>query len=162
MNKISRSRLAWLGTNPSTRGTTRRTRLTILGVGIAATAALVASMAGGTALAAPPPRHVVGGLRVLRAGRHQQPGRLEQLRPVRPRGRLVDAQPAAFGAKSLRISNAVVSGSFDHTFSKSLANEAGESEAENGGKSGGSRQSYFESQFQFASTIPALSSRVRT
>ena len=63
------------------------------------------------------------------------------------------AKPAGFGAQSLRISNAVVSGSFgDQTFSKSLANEAGETSAENGGKSGGVRQSYFESQFQFTST----------
>ena len=51
---------------------------------------------------------------------------------------------AGFGAKSLRISNAVTSGSFgDQTFSPSLVDEAGES-----GKS------YFEASWQFASTVP--------
>lgn len=65
---------------------------------------------------------------------------------------------ATFGTKSLRISNAVTSGSFgDHTFSKSLTDEAGEStasDAYNGGLSGGTRQPYFEAEWDFASTVP--------
>jgi hypothetical protein len=62
---------------------------------------------------------------------------------------------AGFGGQSLRISNAVTSGSFgDQTFSKSLVNEAGEASADNGGLSGGSRGNYFESSWQFASTVP--------
>lgn len=60
-----------------------------------------------------------------------------------------------FGSQSLRISNAVVSGCFgDQTFSKPLANEAGETTAENGGMSGGNRQNHFESQFSLASVTP--------
>jgi hypothetical protein len=59
-----------------------------------------------------------------------------------------------FGARSLRMSNAVTSGSFgDQTFSRSLAEEAGETSAENGGLSGGPRQRYFEAQWDFASTV---------
>lgn len=65
---------------------------------------------------------------------------------------------ASFGTKSLRISNAVTSGCFgDHTFSKSLTDEAGEStssDAYNGGLSGGTRQPYFEAEWDFASTVP--------
>lgn len=62
---------------------------------------------------------------------------------------------AIFGARSLRMSNAVTSGCFgDQTFSKSLANSAGESSAENGSYAGGTRQSYFEAQWDFASTVP--------
>ena len=45
------------------------------------------------------------------------------------------------------------------TFSQSLANEAGESSADNGGKSGGTRQSYFESQFQFTSTTGSFQAK---
>lgn len=64
----------------------------------------------------------------------------------------------SFGGQSLRMSNAVVSGCFgDHTFSKSLADEAGESaasDAYNGGLSGGARQAYFEAEWDFASTVP--------
>lgn len=53
-----------------------------------------------------------------------------------------------FGSQSLRISNAVTSGCFgDQTFSKSLTDEAGETSAENGGLSGGTRQNHFEAQF---------------
>jgi hypothetical protein len=63
--------------------------------------------------------------------------------------------PATFGTQSLRISNAVTSGCFgDHTFSKPLVNEAGETSAENGGLSRGVRQNYFEAEWQFASTVP--------
>jgi hypothetical protein len=60
-----------------------------------------------------------------------------------------------FGSQSLRISNAVTSGSFgDMSFSRPLANEAGETTAANGGLSGGTRQNYFESQFSIASMVP--------
>ncbi len=65
---------------------------------------------------------------------------------------------ATFGSQSLRISNAVTSGSFgDHAFSKPVADEAGEStssDAFNGGLSGGTRQPYFEAEWDFASTVP--------
>jgi len=64
----------------------------------------------------------------------------------------------SFGGQSLRMSNAVTSGCFgDQTFSKSLTDDAGEStssDAYNGGLSGGTRQSYFEAQWDFASTVP--------
>ncbi len=63
---------------------------------------------------------------------------------------------ASFGLQTLRISNAVTSGSFgDQTFSKSLADEAGETAAQNGGMSGGTRQSHFEAQFELASVSTA-------
>ncbi|MEO6390724.1 MAG: hypothetical protein ABIP75_02660, partial [Pyrinomonadaceae bacterium] len=62
---------------------------------------------------------------------------------------------AGFGAQSLRISNAVTSGSFgDMTFSRPLANEAGESSATNGGLSGGTRTRFFAVQFTLASAVP--------
>ena len=64
--------------------------------------------------------------------------------------------PATFGAQSLRISNAVTNGSFgDQAFSKSLADEAGETAAENNGLSGGTRHTYFEASWDFASTVPS-------
>ncbi|MCW2855780.1 MAG: exported protein of unknown function [Marmoricola sp.] len=67
------------------------------------------------------------------------------------------AAPASFGAQSLRMSNAVTSGSFgDQLFSPSLVNEAGEPTAENAGLSGGVRQSMFVSQFTFASATGGL------
>jgi len=70
-----------------------------------------------------------------------------------PYDQAVVPSPAISGARSFRISNAVTSGSFsDQTFSKSLANEAGEGESTNGGMSGGTRQDHFEAQFDFAST----------
>ena len=60
-----------------------------------------------------------------------------------------------FGSQSLRISNASTSGSFgDWVFSKSLTNEAGETAAQNGGLSGGSRQPHFEASWDFASATP--------
>lgn len=63
-----------------------------------------------------------------------------------------------FGQKSLRISDAITSGSFgDQTFSMSLVNEAGESDALNNGMSGGTRMSHFEAQFELASTKPNVS-----
>lgn len=62
---------------------------------------------------------------------------------------------AGFGTQSLRISNAVTSGCFgDQTFSKSLVDEAGETTAQGGGMSGGTRQPYFEAEWDFASTVP--------
>lgn len=62
---------------------------------------------------------------------------------------------ASFGTRSLRISNAITSGCFgDQTFSKSLADEAGENTAENGGLSGGTRHTSFAAQWDFASTKP--------
>ncbi|HYO87637.1 MAG TPA: hypothetical protein VER79_03260 [Candidatus Limnocylindrales bacterium] len=63
--------------------------------------------------------------------------------------------PASFGARSLRISNAVTSGCFgDQTFSHSVADEAGETSAQSGGLSGGTRQPFFETTFDVASTVP--------
>jgi hypothetical protein len=60
-----------------------------------------------------------------------------------------------FGSQTLRISNAVTSGCFgDQTFSKPLTDEAGESTAENGGLSDGTRRRRFEAQWSFASTEP--------
>lgn len=62
---------------------------------------------------------------------------------------------ATFGAQSLRDSNARTSGCFgDQTFSRSLADEAGELSAGNDGMSGGLRQSWFEAEWEFASTVP--------
>jgi len=60
-----------------------------------------------------------------------------------------------FGAQSFRMSNAVTSGSFgDWVFSKSLGDEAGETDAENDGMSGGARQPHYEAQFEIASAVP--------
>lgn len=60
---------------------------------------------------------------------------------------------SSLGCKTLRLSNAVASGSFgDQTFSFSATNEAGETSATNGGKPVGTRQNHFEAQFDFAST----------
>jgi hypothetical protein len=60
-----------------------------------------------------------------------------------------------FGTRSFRISNAVTSGSFgDWAFSKSLADEAGESNADDGGLSGGVRQGHFEVSFDIAAADP--------
>ncbi len=62
---------------------------------------------------------------------------------------------AAFGGQSLRISNARTSGCFgDQTYSRSLANDAGESTADGGTYSGGLRKSRFEASWDFASTVP--------
>lgn len=63
----------------------------------------------------------------------------------------------SFGCKSLRMSDAVTSGSFgDQIFSYSVANEAGETDALNGGMSGGTRQNHFEAQFDLASALQTL------
>lgn len=65
------------------------------------------------------------------------------------------AAPSAFGTTSLRISNAVTYSSFGiHTYSASLANEAGETGSQSGGLSGGVRQPHFEVEWDFASTVP--------
>ncbi len=61
-----------------------------------------------------------------------------------------------FATQSLRLSNAVTSGCFgDQTFSKSLANEAGETSATNAGMSAGTRQAHFDISFDIASTVPS-------
>ncbi len=60
-----------------------------------------------------------------------------------------------FGSQALRISNAITSGSFgDQTFSKSATNEAGETTAQNGGLSGGTRNNRFVTEFNIASAVP--------
>jgi len=62
---------------------------------------------------------------------------------------------ASFGTQSLRISNATTSSAFgDQTFSASLADEAGETDAATSTYSGGVRQPYFEAQWDFASAVP--------
>ncbi|HEV7646048.1 MAG TPA: cohesin domain-containing protein [Pyrinomonadaceae bacterium] len=62
-----------------------------------------------------------------------------------------------FGAKSLRISNEVTSGSFgDQTFSKPTVNEAGETSATNDGMSGGVRKNAYQMQFSIASKTGAF------
>ena len=61
----------------------------------------------------------------------------------------------SFGTQSLRISNAIACGSFnDQTFSPSLTDEAGETSASTSTYSGGTRQPFFEAQWDFASTVP--------
>lgn len=61
---------------------------------------------------------------------------------------------ATFGAQSLRISNAITSGSFgDQTFSKPIIDEAGETNAYVDTPSG-TRQPYFRSEWDFASAEP--------
>lgn len=63
---------------------------------------------------------------------------------------------SSFGGQSLRISNAVTSGSFgDHTFAKPLVNSVGEADATAGSFSEGTRQTRFEMQFEIASTMPS-------
>ena len=63
----------------------------------------------------------------------------------------------SFGNQSLRISNAVTSGSFgDQTFSKAVPIGAGESTAQDiNGSTTSARQTSFEAQWQFASTFPS-------
>jgi len=57
----------------------------------------------------------------------------------------------SFGCQTLRLSNAVTSGSFgNQIFSDSITNEAGETDALNGGLSGGTRQSHFSAEFDIA------------
>jgi Concanavalin A-like lectin/glucanases superfamily/Prealbumin-like fold domain len=60
-----------------------------------------------------------------------------------------------FGCQTLRVSDAVTSGSFgDWIFTPSNTNEAGETTAFSNGMSGGTRQNHFEAQFDIASTVP--------
>jgi hypothetical protein len=64
----------------------------------------------------------------------------------------------SFGLQSLRISNAITSGSFgDQTFSKRTTNYAGETESQCSiwCVPGGTRRSHFEVEQDFASTVPA-------
>ncbi len=62
---------------------------------------------------------------------------------------------ATFGAQSLRISDAITSGSFgDQTFAKPLVNAVGETDATAGAFSVGVRRSQFEMQFDLASVLP--------
>src|ERR1700687_1508234 len=64
-------------------------------------------------------------------------------------------RPTSFGAQSWRISNYYTSGTFgDMPFSPSLTNEAGETQAQNGGFSGGTRQNHFDAQWSFTSADP--------
>jgi hypothetical protein len=61
---------------------------------------------------------------------------------------------SSLDSQSLRISNAITSGSFgDHTFSKELVSEAGETTAQGDGVSG-PRRNYFEARFKVASAVP--------
>jgi hypothetical protein len=65
---------------------------------------------------------------------------------------------SSFGTQSLRISNAITSGSFgDQTFSKRTTNYGGETESQCSiwCVPGGTRQSHFEAEWDFASTTPA-------
>jgi hypothetical protein len=63
----------------------------------------------------------------------------------------------AFGSRALRISNGQFSGGFgNQTFSPSTPNEAGETNAESLGKSGGERQSMFQGSFTIASAKPGV------
>ena len=64
-----------------------------------------------------------------------------------------DAAGYGFGSQALRISDAFTSGSFgDQTFSPGLADEAGESGADNAGLSGGIRQPHFDASFLIGTT----------
>lgn len=64
--------------------------------------------------------------------------------------------PDSFGDQSWRFSNAYTDGAFGNwPFSPSLAHEAGETDAEGGGLSGGTRQSHFEVEWDFASFTQA-------
>jgi hypothetical protein len=60
-----------------------------------------------------------------------------------------------FAAQSLRISNAVTSGSFgDQTFAKPLVDSVGEIDSTNGAFSPGTKKTHYELQFDIASTMP--------
>ncbi len=64
---------------------------------------------------------------------------------------------ASFGVQTLRLSDAVTSGSFgDQTFAKPLVNAVGEADSTNGSFSAGALQRHFEMQFDVASAIPTL------
>jgi hypothetical protein len=124
-----------------------RTRLAaafaaVLTLGITATVALADNVGP---ILFDPPTYVVGDI-------HGQDGWSSS----GPYDHAVAAQSlySSFGPQSLRISNAVTSGSFgDQTFSKELANEAGESSAQGDGTSG-PREAYYELKFEVASAVP--------
>ncbi len=64
---------------------------------------------------------------------------------------------ATFGCKTLRVSDAITSGSFgDWIFAAPNANAVGETEATTGGFSEGTRQNHFEAEFDIASTQATL------
>jgi len=63
--------------------------------------------------------------------------------------------PPSFGAQSWRFSNSYTTGSFgDQVFSPSAPDEAGETSAEGGGLSGGTRETRFTARWDFASASP--------
>lgn len=65
----------------------------------------------------------------------------------------------SFGGQSLRLSDAITSGSFgDQTFAKPLVNAVGEADSTDGTFSRGTLQSKFEMQFDLASALSALQS----
>ncbi len=69
---------------------------------------------------------------------------------------LPNGAPASFGAQSLRISNAVMTGCFsDQTFSKPTVDAAGEATASAGTFPSGTRQPHFRASFDLASVDPA-------
>jgi hypothetical protein len=66
------------------------------------------------------------------------------------------AAPSSFETQSLRMSNAVVAGCFNDSFTPQATNEAGESTAQDSAQSGGTRQPYYEAEFTFASFTGGL------
>ena len=138
------------GASPAPGTGKRRLAATISMAMIAGTFALVSAPAASAETAAPitfePPTYILGDI-------NGQDGWSK----TGPFDAAVTANTydfPTFGTQSLRISNAVTSGSFgDQTFSKPLVNEAGETGAANGGMSGGVRQSHFDASFDFASTM---------
>ncbi len=54
------------------------------------------------------------------------------------------------------MSNAVVAGCFNDSFTPQATNEAGESTAQDSAQSGGTRQPYYEAEFTFASFTGGL------
>jgi hypothetical protein len=124
-----------------------RTRLAVAAVAVAAltvTAAVALADDVGP-ITFEPPTYVVGDI-------HGQDGWSSS----GPYDHAVAAQSlySSFGTQSLRISNAITSGSFgDHTFSKENANEAGEASAEGDGTSG-PREGNFDVKFDIASAVP--------
>ena len=62
---------------------------------------------------------------------------------------------SSFGSQSLRISNAITTGSFgDQTFAKPLNDAVGEVDATDGTFTSGNLQTYFVMQFDIASAVP--------
>lgn len=65
----------------------------------------------------------------------------------------------SFGLQSLRMSDAITSGSFgDQTFAKPLVDAVGEIDSTDGSFSRGTLQNHFEMQFDIASTMPTFQS----